>query len=275
MEEGNSILVEKDKSILPTSMPYMHEHPCHEIYVLIAGRRRYFVGHRIYDLVPGNVIIIPKGELHRTTAIGTAGYDRYVLYFLESRIQSLIKSVGRETFDAFLKCRALKISGEIMRKIQEKMEFLRSENNKGDALTKAFEENALCEILLTLMRHGEEKQSVSGGTAEKIQEAAQYINENYTQDITLHDAAQLANMEDTYFSKQFKALTGFGFHECLVKTRIKAAEDLLRNTTLPVGKIALRCGFSTGNYLGDVFKAHRGMSPSQYRKVMLRRKNES
>ena len=268
LEDGYSIMLEKDRKDLPISMAYMHEHVCHEIYLLVAGKRRYFVGHRIYDLVPGNVIIIPKGSFHRTTAIGKAGYERYVLYFFESRIQSLIDSVGRERFDRFLQCRALKLSSERMRQIQEKLELLHLESRSDDPFTKAFEENILCSILLTLMRYGEEKQSVSGGTAEKIQEAARFISENYAYDISLHEAAQLANMEDTYFSKQFKALTGVGFHECLVKTRVKAAEDLLISTDLPVGEIALRCGFSTGNYLGDVFKTQKGMSPLQFRKTV-------
>lgn len=268
IEDGYSITAEKDKTDRPHSMTYMHEHTCHEIYLLISGRRRYFIGHTIYDLAPGNVIIIPKGELHRTTAIGKAGHDRYVIYFYENRIKALIENVGRERFDAFLRCRALKISGEVTRLIQEKIEILLSEKKAADKFTKAFEENALEEILLLLMRHGEEKTGVSGGRAEKIQEAAQYISENYGNEITLHTIAQLVYMEDTYFSKQFKALTGFGFNEYLIKTRIKAAEKMLLETQLSVGEIAQKCGFSAGNYFGDVFKAEKGMSPSQFRKSL-------
>ena len=270
IEDGYSITAEKDKTDRPQSMTYMHEHTCHEIYLLISGRRRYFIGHTIYDLAPGNVIIIPKGELHRTTAIGKAGHDRYVIYFYENRIKALIDNVGRDRFDAFLKCRALKISGEVTRQIQQKIELLLDEKKNADKFTKAFEENILQEILLLLMRHGEEKTGVSGGRAEKIQEAAQFISENYGSDITLHSAAQLVYMEDTYFSKQFRVFTGFGFNEYLIKTRIKAAENLLEKTELSVGEIAERCGFSAGNYFGDVFKKQKGMSPSQYRKSLLK-----
>lgn len=116
------------------------------------------------------------------------------------------------------------------------------------------------------MRHGEAATVASGSRAEKIQEAAQYISENYAGELTLHTVAQRVYMEDTYFSKQFKALTGVGFQEYLTKTRLKAAENLLETTDLTVGQIAQRCGFSAGNYFGDAFKAAKGVSPSRFRK---------
>lgn len=267
IEDGYSITVEKDITNKPHSMTYMHAHTCHEIYFLISGRRRYFIGHTIYDVAPGNVVIIPSGELHRTTAIGKTGYDRYLLYFYENRIASLIESVGRQNFNALLEGGCLKIPQESARKIQKMLEEISEEKKKCDRFLKAVEENILQEILLTLLRYGERKLSVSGGTAEKIQEAAQYISENYASEITLHTAAELSYMEDTYFSKQFKKLTGFGFNEYLTQTRIKAAENLLATTSLSIGEIAEKCGFSAGNYFGDVFKSLKGVSPSQFRKM--------
>ena len=101
---------------------------------------------------------------------------------------------------------------------------------------------------------------------DKIQIAARYISEHYAEEITLSDAAAMAFMEETYFSKKFKQLTGFGFKEYLVTTRIKAAEKLLSTTNMAIGEIAEACGFSSSNYFGNVFKSVWGISPSDYRR---------
>jgi len=267
IEDGYSITVEKDKTDRPHSMADMHLHTCHEIYFLVSGRRRYFIGHSIYDVAPGNVVIIPRGELHRTISVDRTGYDRYLLYFYENRIGSLIESVGKKNFEQFLESGCYKLPQEIVRKIQKRFEELLDDKQKGDKYLKAVEEQVLREILLLVMRFGEKNTTVSGGSAEKIQEAAQYISENYGSEITLHTAAGLAYMEDTYFSKQFNNLTGFGFNEYLTQTRIKAAEKMLLETQLSVGEIAENCGFSAANYFGDVFKSFKGVSPSQFRKL--------
>ena len=78
--------------------------------------------------------------------------------------------------------------------------------------------------------------------------------------------AAAVNLERTYFSRRFKQLTGFGFQEYLLKTRVLAAQRLLLETALPVGEIAERCGFASGNYFGDVFCRYQGVSPTEYRR---------
>ena len=76
----------------------------------------------------------------------------------------------------------------------------------------------------------------------------------------------MAHMERTYFSKRFKALTGFGFWEYVTQTRLKEAERLLSETDISIGSVAELCGFSGSNYFGDVFCRWKGVSPTQYRK---------
>lgn len=78
MQNGNGIWIEKSYKIAATDMPWSHAHPNYELYFLLSGERRYFVGHRIYDVAPGELVVIPKNELHRTTAPGGVGYERYV-----------------------------------------------------------------------------------------------------------------------------------------------------------------------------------------------------
>ena len=121
-------------------------------------------------------------------------------------------------------------------------------------------------ILIRALRYGTPKEPLHGEGADKVQALARYIALNYAQPITLADAAAMACLENTYFSRRFQALTGFGFQEYLTQTRLQAAERLLQDTSLSVGEIAEQCGFSGANYFGDVFRRWKGCSPSQYRK---------
>ena len=61
------------------------------------------------------------------------------------------------------------------------------------------------------MRFGRSTDLETGAGADKIQLAAKYISENYAEQISLGEVAGMVFMEETYFSKKFKTLTGFCF----------------------------------------------------------------
>ena len=121
-------------------------------------------------------------------------------------------------------------------------------------------------IILIIMRNGEKKERNDKEGADKIQDVTKYVNQNFKQQITLRDAAALAFMEKTYFSKKFKQMTGFGFKEYLTLIRLREAENLLRDTAMSISEISESCGFTGSNYFGDAFKKEKGVSPSEFRK---------
>lgn len=252
----------------PWSMATMHAHKSHELYFLVSGQRRYFVGHSIYDVEPGNLVLIPKGMLHRTTAPGRAGYERYVINFFENYLQDFVALVGRASFDQLLYSGCVTLPADISRRVRQALAQLTQEIESHAPHFKAASIQLLQEILLSALRHGKPAAPCTGETADKIQHVARYISEHFSEPITLQSAAALAGMEETYFSKRFKLLTGFGFHEYLSQTRLLAAERMLDETKLSMVAIAERCGFSGSNYFGDSFRRWKGQSPSQYRKTL-------
>ena len=81
--------------------------------------------------------------------------------------------------------------------------------------------------------------------------------------------ARLSCMSDSYFSRRFKTVTGFGFKEYLNAVRIRHACDLLLSTDKSITQIASDCGYMDSNYFGDAFHKIKHVSPSQYRKTNL------
>jgi transcriptional regulator GlxA family with amidase domain len=102
-------------------------------------------------------------------------------------------------------------------------------------------------------------------TTEKVRESARWIKENFSKAISVAQAAESAAMSKRNFQRRFKCEFGMTPLEYLLRTRFEVVSAMLRNTDLPVDKIARRCGMGDGNRLGRLFKERYGMSPTQYR----------
>lgn len=50
--------------------PKLHVHPYDEIFVIVEGRARFFVGNKIIDAEAGDVVLGPKGVPHRFENLG-------------------------------------------------------------------------------------------------------------------------------------------------------------------------------------------------------------
>ncbi|WP_345816548.1 helix-turn-helix domain-containing protein [Paraburkholderia sp. PREW-6R] len=102
-------------------------------------------------------------------------------------------------------------------------------------------------------------------TTEKIRESGRWIKENYSEAISVAQAAEFAAMSKRNFQRRFKCEFGMTPLEYLLRTRFDVVCTMLKNTDLPVDKIARRCGMGDGNRLGRLFKERYGVSPTQYR----------
>ena len=84
--------------------------------------------------------------------------------------------------------------------------------------------------------------------------------------ITTADIARAADYSPNYLSRKFREAAGIGVHEYLLFIRLRHAALELLATDDSVTEIALRCGFSDGNYFKDAFKKKYGITPRAYRK---------
>jgi len=269
MEQVNQygVKVEHDIAFNGNVKISMHEHPFYEIYFLVSGNRRYLMKHTVYDVEPGNLVFVPKKQLHRATSETKVGYDRYVLYFSDEQANNLAKMLGEEVFSDLVNSGCIQLPGYVAKQIQKDMEQIRQETISPSPIAGALVTHLLQGIMINALRFGSKKQRLVGESADKVQMVAKYITEYYRDEITLSMAAEMACLEKTYFSKRFKTLTGFGFQEYLLQTRLLASEQMLLETKLSMSEIAENCGFSCSNYFGDVFRRFKGMSPSDYRKA--------
>lgn len=260
------IEIEKTKTTVVSDMLTEHIHPHAELYFLLSGERRYFVGSEIYDVAPGNLVIIPPNAIHKTVSLRQKGYDRFVLYFSEECITALQTMLGREAIEGFLLLGCVSFSSTDAHAVRALFEKAFAEQAKNDAFGHASLYSLLMQILVFTLRSGKKKTFAASEGADRISLVCAHINENFQEPFTLKDAARMACMEKTYFSKRFKALTGFNFSQYLSQVRLHAAQRLLLTTPLTVSEIASLSGFSGSNYFKDAFSKAFGVCPSEYRR---------
>lgn len=96
-----------------------------------------------------------------------------------------------------------------------------------------------------------------------------YIRNNYTNDISLQDAARTMNYSDAYFCKLFKQCFDKNFTTYLTEFRIEKAKKLLEEPSGNVKDIGDAVGYPDSNYFAKVFKRVVGISPSEYRMTIM------
>lgn len=93
-----------------------------------------------------------------------------------------------------------------------------------------------------------------------------YINQNFTNEISFSEISKLFSINPSYLSQIFKRELGITFTQYLTDTRIEYAKELLLTTGMTIAEISEKVGFKQYIYFSKVFKKTVGISPSSYRK---------
>lgn len=101
---------------------------------------------------------------------------------------------------------------------------------------------------------------------EPIKDSISYINEHFSEPITLNDLAKNVCLSPFYFTRIFSKETGVTPYQYLISTRISAAKFLLKSTSFSIKEIGEQCGFHTFSSFCYTFKKWENQTPSMYRK---------
>ena len=130
----------------------------------------------------------------------------------------------------------------------------------------------LRQIFLLVQRSWEErKPTVSSYLQEEIDYARKYFNEHYNEDISIEEYAQSRGMSVSWFLRNFKQMTMKSPMQYILTIRINNAVSLLETTDYNVTEISTIIGYDNPLYFSRIFKKQKGVSPSDYRKMLSER----
>lgn len=95
--------------------------------------------------------------------------------------------------------------------------------------------------------------------------AIDYINEHYSENIHIDDAAKALYLSTGYLSKLFTKVNGISFSDYLTLIRIEKAIIALLETDKSILDIAFECGFNSFPTFSRNFKKLCNCAPSEYR----------
>lgn len=98
-----------------------------------------------------------------------------------------------------------------------------------------------------------------------VREAINYIERNYSQNISVEDIATYCNLDRSYFGKIFKNSMSTTPQEFLIKYRLSKACELLKNEDTSIKNIAELTGYPNQFYFSRAFKEIYNVSPREWR----------
>ncbi|WP_295117168.1 AraC family transcriptional regulator [uncultured Chitinophaga sp.] len=92
-----------------------------------------------------------------------------------------------------------------------------------------------------------------------------YVNNHFTDDISLTQLAAVGNLSSFHFSRVFKQLTGVTPYTYLLRVRLAQATIQIKNTHQPITAIAFAAGFNSLEHFSASYKNVYGKAPSDMR----------
>ncbi|MGB4006296.1 MAG: AraC family transcriptional regulator [Halanaerobiales bacterium] len=108
-----------------------------------------------------------------------------------------------------------------------------------------------------------------------VKEAIEFISYNYQFNISVRDIANSLNLTSNYLSSIFKSETGLTTKQFLTRYRMEKACSLLKTKNKPIKDIAQAVGYKNQLHFSSEFKKYMKMSPSAYRKILLKQESEN
>lgn len=220
---------------------------------------------KIYPMKSGGIYFIKHDKIHYTMPEAPENYDRSKLFFDNELLQGILKLLPSNCEFRDLFSNNSSIYAQIPAEHRQDAEeyFLKLTDSKETEETALL---ALLGLLRLLRKYKTESMTAPSGPLEK---ALEYINAEYSREITLDGICKIAHTSKYNFCRKFKKALGVTVMEYLLKTRIAAAQNLLLDSSLSLGEVSERCGFSSQSYFCQAFKQNLGTTPKEYRRKRL------
>lgn len=254
----------------------LHCHSKLELSIVKSGTGVYHIGDRIYDIEPGDIMIINNIEPHGIVLEENQVLENLVIHFEPKFVWQEHNDFDLRYLKIFFDRNAsfshkLDNDNPTTTKIRELLMEMEDEFNLKDPEYELMVKVKLLNLLVLLLRHyGYVKK---GNNDEHVQEikiinqVTEYIDNHFDQEIKLKSLADIAHMTPTYFSTFFKKYNGLSPVDYIIRRRISRSMDYLLATDKTILEISGLCGFNNSANYNKMFKKISAMTPSEFRKT--------
>ncbi len=251
-----------------------HKHDFIELVYIMSGEGTHRIDDKSYRVKRGNLLFINYNQIHSFFADTDMVY---VNFYMKPEFISESLSDSRTIYDIFAFLLFDKyfdakdyppiaeLGGRDITDMENMIEKMLSEQKNGEAGYNSVIEGYMRVILVLLIRKINSKHYDAANRREIMDGILKYIDENFTEDVTLSELAKRCFYNSAYLGRLFKNEVGIGLRDYICEKRIKRAKELLRSTGRTVENIALDVGYLDKRQFYRVFKEKTGITPNQYR----------
>lgn len=232
-----------------------HTHDHHQLVLSLAGRAEFEVNGRGGEVCRMRACLVPGDADHQFAGIGD---NRMLIIDLNEQ--------GTSSEDLQLLTHLF----ETPRYPQLDVDFQHLLSYAGAELERYGSDPMLARSLggvllraLHLRLFGEQAQRATGPL--DLERLDAFILGNLARRISVAELAQVACLSPSHFHAQFKDSVGLTPHQYLLKSRLDLAARLLRESGLPLIRIAEECGFSSQSALTTAMRRYLGLTPKRLR----------
>ncbi len=243
----------------------LHAHPDFTEAMLIrSGNGRFLIGEQTYDVQSGDLLLFNSGVVHdelspaADSAIGSCCVAFAGLRLPSLRPGAIISDDAPAVYHVGAECDDLWTLYDMMYR------YLSADA----AGCEAFCHHLLLSLLgriLYLTGTAPHRQSIETEQGALGLRVKEYIDQHYTEPLTLQQIGQALHVSPYYLAHAFKESCGIAPRQYLLRRRIGEAQNLLISTDLPISRIAEMVGYDTQNYFDLQFSKFVGMPPRKYR----------
>lgn len=103
----------------------------------------------------------------------------------------------------------------------------------------------------------------------RIAAAVRHLHSHYAEPIQMADLAQITNLSVAQIERYFQKIFSLTPRQMMIKIRLDAASAMLAEHSKSITDIAAACGYQDHSAFSRIFKATVGVTPSEYRIVLL------
>jgi AraC-like DNA-binding protein len=240
-----------------------HRHETYAIGVTLSGAQEF--RYRGADCVSatGQVMVLHPDEAHDGHAASPEGFSYRMLYVDPALVRAALDP-------AFENASALPFVSDVVsqdRAIVAALEeaFVGFPNPFDPLATDA----VIAGLADALARRGGLRRRKSAPPQRAMNDVRALLDAEFAKPIGSDDLERVADLDRFSLARAFRAAFGTAPHRYLVARRVAAARRMI-GRAVPLAEIAASCGFADQSHLTRHFKAHTGITPGRYARLIAR-----
>lgn len=244
-----------------------HYHEFHKITIFIKGNVQYFVEGKTYDLMPYDIVLVNRNDIHRVIVDSTVPYERIIVYISPG----FMEAYQNDEYDlSYCFKRAQKEHSNVLRipsleksplfKITTRLERSFDDTEYANSL---YRQILFLEFMIHLNRAALKERIEFLDTQiynTKVVDILHYIHAHLTEQMDIDTLASSFFISKYYMMRLFKSETGYTIGNYITYRRLLLARDLI-SSGMPITEACFAAGFHDYSTFSRAYKAEFRESP--------------